>query len=109
VDLTSGAFKQKAPQKIADANLQAALRKLQSNFVRGRADRVAELDNFEAIREAASRIRERALADLDVYLELFERNATAAGAVVHWAESTAEANRIVCELAARYGVSRSRW
>jgi L-lactate dehydrogenase complex protein LldF len=79
VDLTSGAFKQKAPQKIADANLQAALRKLQSNFVRGRADRVAELDNFEAIRDAASRIRERALADLDVYLELFERNATAAG------------------------------
>jgi L-lactate dehydrogenase complex protein LldF len=107
VDLTSGAFKQKAPQKIADANLQAALRKLQSNFVRGRADRVAELDNFEAIRDAASRIRERALADLDVYLELFERNATAAGAVVHWAESTAEANRIVCELAALYGVKKA--
>jgi len=100
-------FKQRAPGKLADANLQAALRKLQGNFVRGRAERVAELDNFEAIRDAAAAIRERALADLDVYLETFERNAMAAGAQVHWAESTEEASRIVCELAARYGVKKA--
>ena len=66
-----------------------------------------ELDNFEDIRTAAAAIRDRALDNLDAYLEEFERNATARGAVVHWAETTAEVNRIVCELAAKYGVRKA--
>ena len=99
-------FKARAGGKLADVKLQAALKKLQTNFVRGRAERVAELDNFEAIREAGAAIRDRALAHLDVYLAEFERNATARGAVVHWAETTAEANRLVCDIAARYGVRK---
>ena len=37
---------------------------------------------------------------LDCYLEEFERNATARGTAVHWAETAADVNRIVCELAA---------
>lgn len=99
-------FKARAGEKLADAKLQAALRKLQTNFVRGRAERVAELENFPAIREAGAAIRDRALANLDLYLAEFERNATQAGAVVHWAETTADANRIVCEIAARHGVRK---
>ncbi len=99
-------FKARAGGKLADVKLQAALKKLQTNFVRGRAERVAELDNFEAIREAGAAIRERALANLDLYLVEFERNAKARGAVVHWAETTAEANRLVCEIAAQHGVRK---
>ena len=106
MQVTSMHFKARAGGKLADANLQGALRKLQSNFVKGRADRVAELDNFDAIRNAAAAIRDRALANLDLYLEEFEKNATARGAVVHWAETTQEANRIVCELAAKYDVRK---
>jgi L-lactate dehydrogenase complex protein LldF len=106
MQLTSNRFKATAKVKIADARLQAALHKLQGNFVKGRADRVAELDNFPAIRDAAAQIRDRALAHLDTYLEEFERNATARGTVVHWAETTADVNRIVCELAAQYGVRK---
>jgi L-lactate dehydrogenase complex protein LldF len=106
VQATSSQFKQTARVKLADPRLQAALKKLQSNFVKGRADRIAELDNFEEIRDAAAAIRDRALARLDAYLEEFERNATARGAVVHWAETAADANRIVCEIAARHGVRR---
>jgi L-lactate dehydrogenase complex protein LldF len=68
---------------------------------------VAELDNFEAIRDAGAAIRDRALKHLDLYLAEFERNATARGAVVHWAETTTEANRIVCEIAARHGVRKA--
>ncbi|MBM3344054.1 MAG: iron-sulfur cluster-binding protein [Betaproteobacteria bacterium] len=107
MQLTSHQFKARAAQKLNDANLQAALKKLQGNFVKGRAERVAELDNFQAIRDAGAAIRDRALANLDVYLETFERNASARGAVVHWAESTADVNRIVCELAAKYGVKKA--
>ena len=100
-------FKATASKKLRDANLQAALTKLQGNFVRGRAERVREMDNFEAIRDAAAAIRDRALANLDVYLEEFERNATARGAVVHWAETREDVNRIVCELVRRYGARKA--
>ena len=86
---------------------QAALRKLQGNFVKGRADRMLELDNFDDIRDAAAAIRNRTLANLDLYLETFERNATARGAVVHWAETVDDVNRIVCELAAQHGVKKA--
>ncbi len=99
-------FKARAGEKLADAKLQAALKKLQGNFVKGRADRVAELDNFEELRTHAAAIRDRALNNLDVYLEEFEKNATARGAVVHWAETAADVNRIVCDLAAQYGVKK---
>lgn len=106
MQVTSMHFKARAGEKLADAKLQAALKKLESNFVRGRAERVAELDNFEAIRDAAAAIRQRALDNLDLYLTEFERNATAAGAVVHWAETAADANRIVCEIAAQHAVRK---
>ena len=99
-------FKARAGTKLADVRLQSALKKLQGNFVRGRADRVAELDNFQDIRDAAAAIRDRALAHLDVWLETFERNATARGAVVHWAETHEDVNRIVNEIAAQHGVRR---
>ncbi|OGA09568.1 MAG: iron-sulfur cluster-binding protein [Betaproteobacteria bacterium RIFCSPLOWO2_02_64_14] len=106
MQVTSSQFKQTARVKLTDPRLQAALRKLQGNFVKGRADRIAELDNFEDIRDAAAAIRDRALAHLDRYLEEFENNATARGAIVHWAETAADVNRIVCEIAARHGVRR---
>ena len=106
MQVTSSQFKQTARVKLADPRLQAALKKLQSNFVKGRADRIAELDNFEDIRDAAAAIRDRVLAHLDAYLEEFEQNATARGAVVHWAETAADVNRIVCDIAAQHGVRR---
>ncbi len=107
MQLTSHRFKETARVKLDDANLQAALHKLQGNFVRGRAERVAELDNFEAIRDAAAAIRDRALENLDTYLQTFERNATLQGTVVHWAETVDDVNRIVCELAAKYDVKKA--
>jgi L-lactate dehydrogenase complex protein LldF len=106
MQVTSMHFKARAGVKLADLKLQSALRKLQNNFVRGRAERVLELDNFEEIRTAAAAIRDRALNNLDAWLEEFERNALARGAVVHWAETAADVNRIVCELAAKYNVRK---
>jgi L-lactate dehydrogenase complex protein LldF len=100
-------FRATAGVKLTNANLQAALKKLQTNFVRGRADRVAELGNYEEIRSAAAAIRDRALASLDLYLSEFERNAQARGAVVHWAESREDVNRIVCAIARAHGVRKA--
>jgi L-lactate dehydrogenase complex protein LldF len=107
MQLTSNRFKETARVKLEDRNLQASLDKLQTNFVRGRADRVAELDNFAAIRDAAAEIRDRALANLDLYLEEFERKARAQGTIVHWAETVEDVNRIVCGLAQQYAVRKA--
>jgi len=100
-------FKATASQKLADRRLQDALRKTQGKFVAGRAQAILELDNFDEIRDAARRIRDRALENLDLYLEQFERNATARGAVVHWAEDAEEANRIICDIARAHGVKKA--
>ena len=59
------------------------------------------------MRDAGAAIRACVLDNLDCYLEEFERIATARGAVVHWAETAANVNRIVCELAAQYGDSHT--
>src|SRR4029078_10758485 len=105
--LAPNRFKETARAKLGDANLQIALHKLQANCVAGRAEPVADLDTFPAIRDAAAEIRGRALEHLDVYRAEFERNATARGTVVHWAETTEDVNRIVCELASRAGVRKA--
>ena len=67
---------------------------------------LSELDDFEATREAGRAIRDRALADLDVWLEMFERNATARGATVLFAETPADVNALVLEIAARHAVRK---
>src|SRR4029078_10785206 len=107
MQITSMPFRETAGVKLANPALQAALKKLQSNFVRGRADRVAELGNYEETRTAPAAIRDRALVDLDLYLAEFERNATARGAIVHWAETREDVNRIVCDIARHHGVKKA--
>ena len=107
MQVTSMRFRATARAKLADADLQAALTRLQGNFVRGRAERVAEFGNYEELRTAAAAVRDRALTSLDLWLEEFERNAVARGAVVHWAETREDVNRIVCEIARRHGVRKA--
>ena len=106
MELTSQNFKQRASANLHNPKLQQALKRVQIKFVPGRASAVGELENFEEIREAAKQIRDHTIAHLDVYLERFEREAVARGAVVHWAESTADVNNIVLEIAAQHAVRK---
>ena len=73
-------FKARAGQKLADDRLQKNLKKLSEKFVTARAAAISELEDFEGTRDAAVERRNRALANLDLWLETFERNATARGA-----------------------------
>jgi len=76
-------------------------------FVRAKRDQAARsVPEWEELREGAARIKAHTLANLADYLEEFERNATARGAVVHWAADAAAHNRIVHELLRERGVSR---
>ena len=97
-------FKRQVTIKLADVKLQGALSRLQSRFVEGRAAVISEISDFEETRSAAAAIRDRVLNDLEHWLLHFEQQATARGAIVHWAETAADVNRIVTEIAARHGV-----
>ncbi|MGZ8981719.1 MAG: LUD domain-containing protein, partial [Burkholderiaceae bacterium] len=99
-------FKERAGQKLADARLQKNLKKLSEKFVTARASAIAELDDFEATRDAAVERRNRALANLDVWLETFERNATAHRARVLYAETHEEAARLIVDIARHHGVKK---
>src|SRR3712207_8433737 len=52
---------------------------------------VAEVGEWEDLREAGRRIKEHALRHLDVHLERLEASVTAAGGTVHWARDGEEA------------------
>ena len=99
-------FKERAHVKLADARLQTNLKKLQTKFVAKRRASLVELDDFEATREAGKAIRNRALENLDVWLEIFEKNATARGATVLFAETPADINSLVLEIAAKHRVAK---
>ena len=82
---TSINFKSQVTIKLADVKLQGALSRLQSRFVEGRAAVIGEIDDLPATRTAAAAIRDRVLNDLEHWLLHFEQQATARGAIVHWA------------------------
>ena len=104
-------FRARAGEKVNNPVLQRALKKAKPLFVGKRAKGVAALAedglDFEALRSTAENIRNRVLADLDVWLEIFEERATARGAEVLWARDGEEASRLVVEIAQRHGVTKA--
>ncbi len=103
-------FKARAGAALADAALQANLRKFGSaGFPALRAKAVAEFgaDAFEATRSAGAAIRDRSLADLDAWIERFETEASLNGATVLFAESGDEARDLVLEICRRHGIRKA--
>jgi L-lactate dehydrogenase complex protein LldF len=103
-------FQARAGEKIRNPVLQAALQKARPLFVGKRVKGIASLAedalDFEQLRTAAKNIRNRTLADLDVWLDIFEARATASGAEVLWARDGAEVSRLVVDIARRHGVTK---
>ena len=100
-------FKARVGEKLADKRLQQNLKKLSTKFVSGRASAITELDDFEGTRNAAIERRMRAIENLDVWLDTFEKKATSQGATVLFAESAEEASRLVVEIARKHGVKKA--
>src|SRR6266496_2141861 len=106
MQIASMHFKERAHDNMGNAQLQGNLQKIKGKFVAHRRESLTELDDFEATREAGRAIRQRALDNLDVWLEIFERNATARGATVLWAEAPEDINAHVLDIARRHGVTK---
>ena len=106
MQVTSMHFKARVGEKLADTRLQQNLKKLSTKWVAGRALAITELDDFEGTRDDATARRNLALENLDVWIERFERTATARGATVLFAETAADASKLVVEIARKHGVKK---
>jgi len=92
------AFPQAAARAVRDERLRANLRHATGTIRAKRAGAVAELDDWQHLRQAGKEIKDHTLAHLDHYLLQAEEAVTAAGGTVHWARDAAEANAIVTGL-----------
>jgi L-lactate dehydrogenase complex protein LldF len=94
-----------ARKALADTQLRRNLAKATSTIRAKRARVVAELPDWEELREAGQAIKAHTLAHLDTYLEQLESQVTARGGTVHWARDALEANRIVTGLVRTAGAT----
>ena len=103
-------FKVRAQDALANPVLQANLAKFGSAGLaqlRAQAVEAYGAEAFERLRSAGAEIRDRALANLDAYLERFEREATRRGATVLFAADGAEARDLVLEICAMHGIRKA--
>ena len=99
------AFPAAAHTALADRQLRSNLR-LATDTIRAKRDRVvAEMPDWEELREAGRAIKADVLAHLDEYLVAFEEAVTAAGGHVHWAPDAAAANQVVLDVARAHDVT----
>lgn len=68
-----------------------------------RVQTVAEVPDWQDLREAGRALKERVLRHLDEYLLEFEEAVQHAGGVVHWARDADECNQIVADLIQDHG------
>jgi L-lactate dehydrogenase complex protein LldF len=69
-----------------------------------RAESMAKLRHFEALRDRAASIRQHTLENLPRYLEQFVEQVTARGATVHFAPDAGAACKIIADIAAARGL-----
>ena len=98
-------FPDAARRALGDAQLRRNLGKATATIRAKRSAAIAELPDWEELREAGQAIKARTMTHLDRYLEQLEAEFTARGGTVHWARDATEANRIVTDLVRATGSS----
>jgi L-lactate dehydrogenase complex protein LldF len=91
-------FPDAAREALADQQLRRNLGYATATIRSKREEVVAELSDWEQLREAGSQIKAHVMARLPELLEELESNVIARGGQVHWARDADEANRIVADL-----------
>jgi L-lactate dehydrogenase complex protein LldF len=97
-------FPDAARVALADTQLRHHLAHATHSIRDKRAAAVAELPDWEQLREAGRALKERVMRHLDDYLLELEAAVGAAGGTVHWARDGNECNRIVADIVAAHGV-----
>jgi L-lactate dehydrogenase complex protein LldF len=94
-----------ARRALADSQLRHNLGNATRTIRAKRARVVAELPDWEALRDAGQAIKDETMAHLDSCLEQFEANVALHGGTVHWARDAAEACQIVTGLVSDTGAA----
>jgi len=87
-----------ARRALADTQLRRNLGQATATIRAKRAAVVAELPDWEELREAGRAIKAATMQHLDRHLEELEARVTERGGTVHWARDANEANRVVTGL-----------
>ena len=87
-----------ARRALADSQLRRNLGNATATIRAKRAAAVAELPDWEQLREAGRAIKAETMRRLDTHLLRLEAEVQARGGTVHWARDAAEANQIVTRL-----------
>jgi L-lactate dehydrogenase complex protein LldF len=98
-------FPEAARVALGDTQLRHNLRNATTTIRDKRARVVAEVPDWEELRDAGRAIKVDVMHRLDEYLVRFEAAVQAAGGRVHWARDAAEANAIVLAVARTHGAS----
>jgi len=105
-DKPGSRFRVAAAAKAFDLRHRATIAKNTGAYHAAVARGKARYANWGAARARAARVKWEVANHLDQYLEQFERNVLANGGHVHWAETGADAARIVVELARQRNVRK---
>ena len=92
-------FPAAAHESLQDSQLRRNLGKATQTIRAKRLRTIAELPDWEQLRDAGAAIKARAMATLPEQLERLEAAVTRAGGTVHWARDGAEATAIVASIA----------
>ena len=99
-------FKSRAVDALSNKTLKIAVERTAGTAESKRATALGDFDEYEQTRTRGRQIKDHVLDNLSYYLKTFEKNATAAGATVHWARDADEACRIVIEICKEAGAQR---
>ncbi|ASN38206.1 LutB/LldF family L-lactate oxidation iron-sulfur protein [Paeniglutamicibacter terrestris] len=91
-------FPTAAHRELGNTQMRANLRHATHTIRDKRLKVVAELPDWEELRDAGSATKNLVMANLPALLEEFEKNFTARGGIIHWARDAHEANSIVAGL-----------
>ena len=91
-------FEKNVSRALDDAQLRKNFKFAMGNFILKRKAIFPNEGETEQLRDLGNAIKQRALSRLPELLEQLEKNCTANGIRVHWAETTAEANRHVLDI-----------
>jgi len=98
MEVKSLSFKRDAKFALQDQSLKQAMEFAKDGFIGKRTAAVADLPEWQQIREEARELKDHVLANLDHYLLAYESAVIANGGQVHWAESAADAATLIVEL-----------
>jgi len=101
-----GDFKARARAALDDPQLRASFRGAMDFLQAKRAVQFPDADELEALRDLGEAIRQHALARLPELLQMLETALVARGVRVHWAETPAEANAIILDIARAHRAKR---